>query len=399
MRVRLLKILDATAGFFLCWATGYCLHLFKNGSAGTPRPTGIRELSQGRAKPPAEPGFFRQAAGEVRRILVIRPGGMGDMILLQPMLKSLRQHYPAAKIDLVCEKRNREIPTLAGASVRVLLYDAFPFRLLFQLWRGRYDIAIDAEQFHYFSAVMAMLSRAPVRVGFKINPGRNTLYTHLVNYNLEGYEAAEFMRLLVPLGIQDEAVVQGCLTIPGSGQAQSRSLVIHVGASTRYKHWENGNTVELVKRLSSLATTGDVILVGGRSEALVAERIAQEAAVGDRVKSLAGRLTLQQTAEVIGHAALFIGGDSGLAHLAVALGTPTVVMFGPSDHKKWGVESSRNVVVRKALACAPCFIFGYHKFCHSIACMSGITVDDVMAGVSSVSFDRISSSRSDSSSR
>ena len=374
MRVRLLKILDATAGFFLCWATGYCLHLFRRQEA--PLTTRVEE---------------------VRRILVIRPGGLGDMILLQPMLKSLRQHYPAAEIDLVCEKRNREIPALAGVSVRVLLYDAFPFRLLFQLRRGRYDIAIDAEQFHYFSAVMAMMSRAPVRVGFKINPGRNTLYTHLVNYDLEGYEAGEFMRLLRPLGIHDQAVVQGCLTVPGSGRAVIPSVVVHVGASTRYKYWKSANFVELIKRVASAAIAGDVFLVGGRNEEPVAERIAREAGLGDRVKILAGRMTIQQTAEVIGNAALFIGGDSGLAHLAVALGTPTVVMFGPSDHKKWGVESPRNGVVRKDLACAPCFIFGYHKFCHSIACMSGITVDDVMAGVSSVSFDRISSSRSDSS--
>ena len=376
MRVLLLKILDATVGFFLCWATGYCLHLFRwQASAAAIR------------------------LEDVRRILVIRPGGLGDMLLLQPMLKSLRQHYPAAEIDLVCEKRNQEILALAGISVRVLLYDVAPFRFLSQLRRVRYDIAIDTEQFHYFSAVMAVMSRAPVRIGFKINPGRNTLYTHLVNYDLEGYEAGEFMRLLNPLGIHGKAVVQGCLTVPGSGLSVNSSIVVHVGASTRYKDWKSENFVELIKRLTSAALSGEVLLVGGNNESPVAERIAREAGLGDRVKILAGRMTIQQTAEVIRNAALFIGGDSGLAHLAVALGTPTVVMFGPSDHKKWGVESSRNVVVRKDLACAPCFIFGYHKFCHSIDCMTGITVDDVMTGVSNVSFARISSSSSDSRAR
>lgn len=363
MRVRLLKILDMTVGLFLCWTTGYMLHLFRrNAPAGTA------------VVPPLD---------TIRRILVIRPGGMGDMILLQPMLKSLRKHCPLAEIDLVCEKRNRDISALAGAAGRVILYDANPFSFLGKLRREHYDAVIDTEQFHYFSAMMAILSRAPVRIGFKINPGRNTLYTHLVNYDLEGYEAGEFMRLLAPLGIRDQAVVKGCLSLPGHSEGQSGAIVIHVGTSTRYKHWETGKFVELVKRLAATESAGNgpIILAGGRREVRVADEIARRAGSGDRVKGMAGSLTIRQTAALIGKANLFIGGDSGLAHLAVALGTPTVVLFGPSDHKKWGASGPGNMVVRTELPCSPCFIFGYHKFCHSIACMSCITVEHVMTAV------------------
>lgn len=379
MRVRLLKILDMTVGFFLCWTTGYILHLFRRNA-----PAGAAVVPRLEA---------------IRRVLVIRPGGMGDMVLLQPMLKSLRRHCPQAEVDLVCEKRNRDIPALAGASGQVILYDAQPFGLIGKLRRGQYDVVIDTEQFHYFSAMMAILGRAPVRIGFKINPGRNTLYTHLVNYDLEGYEAGEFMRLLEPLGIRDQAVVKGCLSLPGHPEGQSGAVVIHVGTSTRYKYWETGKFVDLVKRLAGTGGRGPIILVGGRREARVAEEIARQAGLGDQVKVMAGNLTIPQTAALIGSANLFIGGDSGLAHLAVALGTPTVVLFGPSDHKKWGASGPGNVVVRTELPCSPCFIFGYHKFCHSIACMAGITVDQVMTGVRSAVFERMSSARVDSSAR
>ncbi len=354
-------------GFFLCWTGGILLHLLRRNSAGRiPAP------------------------GDVRRILVIRPGGMGDMILLQPLLKSLRKHYPASDIDVVCEKRNRDIPVLAGDGVRLLLYDAHPLLTFARLLREPYGITIDTEQFHFFSAVMALLSRAPMRIGFKINPGRNQIYTHLVNYDLEGYEAGEFMRLLRPLGIQDEAVVPGCLTapmepLPADMAGVARMILIHAGTTNRYKRWDAGKWAEVARRISDLKSQisdGVTIgIIGGREDAAVARDIAAQSALGARVMVMAGRLTLRQTAALIGRAELFIGGDSGLAHLAVALGTPTVVLFGPSDHKKWGVETFRNVVVRKALACSPCFIFGYHKFCHSIACMSEITVDDVMAAV------------------
>jgi len=119
------------------------------------------------------------------------------------------------------------------------------------------------------------------------------------------------------------------------------------------------------------------LLGAGREEA-VARVIAEQAGLGERVVVLAGRKTLRQVAGLIGRARLFVGGDSGLAHLAVALDVPTVVMFGPSDARKWGVQGGRHAVVRKARACSPCFIFGYHKFCRSIACMADIEPEQVL---------------------
>lgn len=99
--------------------------------------------------------------------------------------------------------------------------------------------------------------------------------------------------------------------------------------------------------------------------------------------SLAGELTLAQTAAVIRDASLFVGGDSGLAHVAAALGTPTVVFFGPSDSRKWGARGDKHRIVRRDLACAPCCIFGYHKLCRSVACLQQITADDVFAACTS----------------
>lgn len=379
MKVRLLKILDATAGFFLCWTAGWWLHIRRRNIPGS-------------APVPAE----------VRRILVIRPGGLGDMVLLQPMLLRLRQQFPAAAIDLVCERRNQDIPAMAGHGARVLPYDAHPFQLVRELRKNPYDIAVDTEQFHYFSAIMALLSGAPVRIGFKINPGRNTIYTHLVNYDLEGYEAGEFMRLLAPLGIKEAAglpmrwtglsehgqLMNGTSLSPDAARrsaSTSPHIVIHIGTGSRYKRWGTEKFASLVTQLSDLRPQPSALrplpsplcLVGGRQDRDEARAIARQAGV-EGVRVLAGDLTIRETASLIAQAGLFIGGDSGLAHLAVALGTPTVVLFGPSDHRKWGVEGPRNAIVRRDLACSPCFIFGYHKFCHSISCMTGITVTEVL---------------------
>jgi ADP-heptose:LPS heptosyltransferase len=120
------------------------------------------------------------------------------------------------------------------------------------------------------------------------------------------------------------------------------------------------------------------VLVGAESDrarcAQIADGLRER---GVAPVTLAGGTDLRQAAGVIGRARLFVGCDSGLAHLATALGVRTVVLFGPTDHEKWAVQNTRHAVVHRDLPCAPCFIFGYHKPCRNLACMREITVQDV----------------------
>lgn len=366
MKQFLLKLLDATLGWFLCWTTGTFRHLLRS---NTTLPT-----------PPS--------SHTPTRLLIIRPGGMGDMILLLPTLTALRKRFPTITLDLICEKRNRDVLNLAHPPDHILLYDSSPLRLLIHLLRHRYDAVIDTEQFHYFSALMAILARAPIRIGFKISPGRNLLYTHLVNYELEGYEANQFMALLRPFGLAEPAVVEGALRagaeLPGalvallSATPGARLITLHVGSTTRYKQWPDGRYGELLRTVGQDPRLVFVIL-GSKADRRQSERVATQSKLGQRVLSLAGRLTMAETAAVLARSSLYIGGDSGLTHMAVALVIPTVTLFGPSDSQKWGARSKLHAIVKQPPPCAPCFIFGYHKFCHSIACMNNITVDDVAA--------------------
>lgn len=366
MMIRLIKFLDATLGVFLCWMGGRLLYLMH------------REAASGELR-----------AEEVRRVLVIRPGGLGDMILLQPMLKKLHEQYPQASIDLICERRNEAILRLSKVPVNVFAYDARPFRLLRRLVAGGYDVAIDSEQFHYFSAVMVFASRAPIRIGYKINPGRNPVYTHLITYDLEGYEADEFMKLLGPLGVFASAEVFGSLapaevSLPDEygllwdklQRGSSRLILVHVGVSMRYKAWPLSSFAGLVR---GLCGDGAVVgLVGGHDDEAFANNVVEQCGKSDQVVVLAGHLTISQTAKFISKSVLFAGGDSGLAHLAAAFGVPTVVLFGPSDANKWCKPGDTVAVVQKKMACSPCFIFGYHKYCRTIACMGQIGVEEVL---------------------
>lgn len=369
MNAWILKFLDATAGWFACWALGGARHWLRMNDDTPPALAG---------KP-------------LTRMLVIRPGGIGDMVLLLPALEFLRKKFPGIVIDMICERRNREVLSLAGWPDTILQYDA-PVQMLAHLRRNRYDAVLDSEQFHYFSALMSVLARSPARIGFKISPGRNLLYTHLINYDLEGHEADQFMALLRPLEIGVPPARPPALSAPPAAPPRIAEwcdtpgvllVAIHPGGTTAYKRWAPDRFLELLRRLSDDSRLVFTIL-GDRRDCRLADSIALRAGLGQRILSLAGQLTLTQTASVLARASVCIGGDSGIAHIAGALKTPTITLFGPSDSRKWGNRSTGHILLQGQPACAPCCIFGYHKLCHSIACMAAIPVEDVLKACYSV---------------
>jgi ADP-heptose:LPS heptosyltransferase len=329
----------------------------------------------------------------IQRILVIRPGGMGDMLLLLPVLQILRDRLPHATIDLVCEKRNIEVLDIANSVSGSLVYDRNPASFIYRLVKGGYDMVIDTEQFHHFSAIFSWISRAPVRIGFKINPVRNPLYTHLVNYEPDGPEPMQFAALLSALGIREcPAPRAGILGehLPNLDESVSGKIdsafcrkpfvAIHPGATIDCKQWPNERFAELSGLLHEEFDFG-TLLVGGKSDTDAADSILSSLEPEMSTLSLTGHLSLPQVAATLRRSVLFVGGDSGLAHLAVAVGVPTVVIFGPSDPGKWGLETSSNAVVSVDLPCQPCCIFGYSKPCHSVPCMMQISVEQVLQGV------------------
>ena len=368
-RMRLLKILDATLGYWLCWILGYLQYL----------------------KNPEKSSVSAILRDTPENILVIRPGGMGDMIILVPVLKHLAEKFPSARIDIICEKRNIEVLRMAGFEKQALAYDAGALRLLRHIRSRKYDLAIDTEQFHNLSAIIALLSRAPIRIGFKINPQRNLLYTHLVNYELDGYEGRQFARLLDPAGIRDftyrleNSIAPEQAALPQHHQEKLKNLLkkgkvitIYPGSTSTYKQWSIGKFTELASALISERGC-TVALIGSHSESDKVNAILEgNPHLKDRIISFAGILTLKETAGVIQQSSLFVSGDSGLAHLAIAVGTPTVVVFGPTDPAKWGLGDSRHRIVRNPMPCSPCFIFGYHKLCRSIECIAGISTANVL---------------------
>ncbi|MFA5113051.1 MAG: glycosyltransferase family 9 protein [Candidatus Margulisiibacteriota bacterium] len=366
MKLKLLKLTDTLVGKPLCWLVGYWDYLFNcpNKERTIPEP---------------------------RKILVIRPGGMGDFLYLLPALQLLRRKYPQARLDVLAESRNRAVQGLSGAIGRLLLYDAHPLATLAALRSGKYDLVIDSEQFHNFSALFAYLTGAPARIGFKTVPFRNHLYTHLVDYSLTGFEAGEFAGLLAPLGIEtsgrvdltgaiDRATYQGA-ALPAAftalRQRCQKLIVIAPRGGDKYREWGADKYRQVVTRLLVNPAHG-VVIVGGKQEAKLAAALA---VTGERLLSLVGQTELPALCRIIADSDLFIGADSGLAVLANVLGQKSVTIFGATDHRKWAAPGQTQTVINSDLPCAPCYHFGSHKLCRNIDCLAGISADRVGAAV------------------
>jgi len=334
------------------------------------------------------PPFVEIVPERVRRILFIRPGGMGDLLLLLPAALRVKKALPGVKLTLVGERRNRAVTKLTDVFDEILCYDERPRRFFKLLKEGSFDVVVDSEQFHYSSAVFAFLSGAPVRIGFKIKPARNELYTHLVDYPMDRHEAEAFDLLVEPLcGKRDAgARLAGLINtsrlpekVPGLPEDAKDLLTVFPFGGAREKAWPAGRWAEIARRLLA-KNEGRVVLVGGADSVELAGEVIR--AVNDsRLISLVGRLSLPQTAAVLFRSRLYVGCDTGVTHLAHALGTHTVVLFGASDERKWGPPEGLGTSVAARVPCRPCAIFGYVKRCRTIDCMDRVDPAQVWQAV------------------
>ena len=318
------------------------------------------------------------------KVLVIRPGGLGDAVHLIPALTELRKSFPDVAIDILAEKRNGAVFSLMHGISNVFHYDKF--HELLRVYSSRYDLVIDTEQWHRLSAVIARLTRAPMLVGFDTND-RSRLFTHKVLYSHDDYEAGSFLNLLAPLDIVARHDFQSrFLSIPVSAAEKSgellgelaaqRFVVIFPGASIPERRWGAERFAVVAERLFN----NDIpsVVIGGKSESSDGELII----AGGHGLNLAGRTSLAETAAVIDKCAVLVSGDSGILHIAVGLGKPTVSLFGPGIARKWAPRGDRHTVINKCLPCSPCTRFGSTPQCPIHArCMADITVDEVVASI------------------
>jgi ADP-heptose:LPS heptosyltransferase len=303
--------------------------------------------------------------------------------LLIPALNALKNLHPDAVITVIAEKRNASAFKICPHVETLLLYDR-PKDLLAAI-RGNYDTVIDTEQWHRLSAVVARLTRAPVSIGFATNE-RKKLFAHQVHYSHDIHEADSFLSLFAPLGVQGQIPESRFLSVPEDAKVKAARLLdrfsekhfvtLFTGASIAERRWGTERFRAVATRLGEVGVS--VVVVGGKGDQNDGDRIV----AGNGGLNLAGKTSLAETAAVIDKSSILLSGDSGVLHVGVGLGKPTVSLFGPGIADKWAPRGENHIVLNKKLSCSPCTKFGYTPKCSINAkCMQDITVDEVFKAV------------------
>lgn len=329
----------------------------------------------------------------MKNILVIKLRYIGDVLLATPTLLALKSAYPAARLTMLVNRGTEEVLQGNPYLDQIMVLDkgslAAQWRLLSQLRSLRFDLVIDLTDGDR-SAFLSYVSGAPVRIGFNDERRwRGWCYDRVVQTESGVRHRIERdLAALKPLGITTGDRTPG-LWLSSEEEASGEELlhrlgvrtdepmvIIQPGARYWFKAWPADRFAQLADRLAAEYRC-QVLIGGSGQEEDLARRINQDATC--RPISLAGLTGVKEFAAVVKRATLFVGNDSGAMHVAVAVGTPTVALFGPSDPAEWGPRGGLTEVIYKGVDCRACF----HPTCvrGEQNCMRLISVDEVCAAV------------------
>ncbi len=323
-----------------------------------------------------------------RRLLIVRLGALGDIVHALPVAAAIRRAWPRARIDWVVDERYRAVLSLVRGLDHVIEVrtNGWPAAIP-ALRRARYDFAIDLQGL-LKSAVLARASGARRVIGFGAGHLREgaarMFYTDAVTPAAGLHVIGKNMAMLAAIGVGDDrrefpidapdtgidARVRSVLGIaPGA-----RYAIINPGAGWPNKQWPPERLGATARHLSARHAMKSVVLWGPREQALAGEVAA--ASGGSAV--VAPETTLADLVGLCRAAGLIVSGDTGPLHLAAALGTPAVSLFGPTDPARNGPWRPEDVAVSRFDRC-DC----HHKRrCRRPSpCLMDVTVEEMTAAV------------------
>jgi lipopolysaccharide heptosyltransferase I len=321
-----------------------------------------------------------------KKILIIKPSSLGDVVHSLPFLNALRERFPKAEIHWVIAKGFEDLLTGHPMVKKIWIINKDIWKklskirssfqeiriLLRELRKERYDIVIDLQGL-LRSGVITGATGSPVRIGFEEGrEGSRFFYTSKVEGGKDIHAVDRYLKIAAFLGCNIKDV---CFPFPLSFNSALRTphsalnedyAVMVPGARWKTKRWPP----EKFGELSSLLPIRTVI-VGGRGDKSIAKEIL--ASSGNKSISVVGKTDLKGLIEIIRGARFIVSNDSGPMHIAAALGIPVFAIFGPTDPVRTGPYGKGHTVIREEVSCSPCF----KKNCGDMKCMESLSVEKV----------------------
>ena len=309
-------------------------------------------------------------------ILVIQTAFIGDAILTLPLIQVLKRQYPESSIDVLGVPRTAEIFAHHSAIANFIPFDKRGrdkgirglWRLRTKLLHQKYDLIIVPHR-SLRSALLTWLLQPSMSIGFDRSAG-GCLFKNIVRYNPSSHEIERNLSLTTPLHISPVSAELPRL-FPSMQDVQTIDSVWHTHGFNRFpimiaiapgtiwntKRWPAERFASVCRHVASENIA--ILLLGGRDDEVLCKEV-MDIAQGENVFSVAGKLSLLQSAELIRRCKVLVSNDSAPMHLAVAMGTPVIAIFGATVPEfGFAPRGEHDVVVEiKGLKCRPCSIHG-----------------------------------------
>lgn len=320
-------------------------------------------------------------------LLIVRLGALGDVIHTVPAAAALRRAFPAARIDWLVEAKHRAIVDLVTVLDRAIPLARADFAgwtaAVREMRQVKYDVAIDLQGL-LKSALLARGSGAARVVGFSIWHLREKTARPFYSdaHQAEGgHVIAKNLRLLQALGVNDEEIQFPLADVPSAALDELRQRIgtrpfalINAGAAWPNKRWPAERYGELAAFVREACGLEPVIIWGPGEEPLARQVVA--ASSGAAIE--APRTAVADLVALARAATLVVSGDTGPLHIATAVGTPTVGLFGPTDPGRNGPFAPEDAVVSRYDGC----LCHYDRACHAAQwCLGGVQAAEVCAAV------------------
>jgi len=348
------------------------------------------------------PRLTGSPAQSIRRILVLRLERIGDLLMVLEAIRDARAAWPEAEIDLAVGSWNLALARLIPEVRRVHALDVpwlaregtgatWPQLIgTARRWQTeRYDLVLNFEP-DIRSNLLSWFAGAPRRVGYD-SGGGGPLLTEAVPYDRSRHVSDNARDLVARaagrrvdrpqsaprLEVTPDAVLAASTVL---GSTTHPIVGVHPSGGRESKQWHLERFADVARRLAR-ERGATIVITGSAADRPLADDVLRQLTDVPTIDAV-GRLELPALAALIGRLDLLVTGDTGPMHLAAAMGTPLVALFGPSDPRRYGPVSTPAEILRVDLPCSPC---GRVRLpperCrgHVPDCMDGITVDRVVA--------------------